>query len=185
MPPDCSRIAQRLPNRDLDSLLARGVPSVQVVGHEYRVAFGTDRERGRLSWIEMWIHRFGVDIDRFRGEFEPGDIGRTAFEFVENGLRNEHFTSQFEQRQDIRLGKMYRRTRVGNDQSAHQEYSGLKSPLHVLFDRVSGGFDLLDDVDTELFDCLLTSDLVGEIPVDNHVPVQRLDTCLDSLLDNR
>ena len=82
---------------DLDSLIGRGVSGVQVVGQEYRVAFGTDHERDRLSRIEMWIHRFHVDIGSFDGEVEFGDIGRAAFEFVENSPGNEHLARQFEE----------------------------------------------------------------------------------------
>jgi hypothetical protein len=89
---------------DLDSLLVCGVPGLQIVGHEYRVPFDTGHEPGCLSRIEMWIRRFGADIEPFHGTFEFGDIGRTTFEFVENGLRNEHLTSQFERRQRVRLG---------------------------------------------------------------------------------
>jgi hypothetical protein len=45
----------------------------------------------------MWIHGVDVDIDLFDGELEFGYVGRAAFEFVENGLRNEYLASQFEQ----------------------------------------------------------------------------------------
>ena len=68
---------------------------------------------------------------------------------------------------------------------SQQSLSGLESPLYVFLDCISGGFDLFDDFDAELINCLLTRNLVGEIPSNEHVAIQRLDTGFDCPLDDR
>jgi hypothetical protein len=80
---------------------------------------------------------------------------------------------------------MYQRSGIGDDQPTHRECSGLESPVYVLLNRISGGFDLFDDFDAELVNCLLTRNLVGEIPSNEHVAIQRLDTGFDRPLDDR
>lgn len=133
----------------------------------------------------MWISGFSIDIGLFDGEFEFGHVGRAAFEFVENGLRDEYLSGQFEQRQGVCLFEVYQRASIGNDQSTYREYSSLQSPLHVFLDCLTGGLNLRNEFGTELLDSLLTRDFVVEISADDHVSIQRLDTWLDSLLDNR
>ena len=61
----------------------------------------------------------------------------------------------------------------------------MESPLYVLLNRISGVFDLIDYFDAQLVDSLLTRNLVGEIPSNEHVAIQRLDTGFDRPLDDR
>ena len=83
---------------DFDSVFGCGISGIQIIGHEYRVTFGTAYEWRRLPRIEMWIRRFEIAIHLVDGEIEFGNVSRTTFEFIKNGLRDEYLTGQFEQR---------------------------------------------------------------------------------------
>ena len=60
----------------------------------------------------------------------------------------------------------------------------MESPLHVFFDRVASGVDLIDNICAEFVDRLLACEVAIEVSTDNHIAVERLDACLDGLLNH-
>jgi hypothetical protein len=80
----------------LDSLLRRGGSGVQVIGQQHGVTNRTQHERGRLSRVEVRIRRVVV-LYLFDGNIQIRDVGRPAFEFDTDSLREMDRTDQVEQ----------------------------------------------------------------------------------------
>jgi hypothetical protein len=92
-----SRRTEDLPPSHTPQFVGTSGTTTPVVCVRSRADPGRPRGSPAVVSKEMWIHGVHVDIGPFDGEFEFGHVGRSVFEFVENCLRNEYLSSQFEQ----------------------------------------------------------------------------------------